>query len=148
MAKRPRSRPPYAMVEKAAGGRLRPVAAYDAAVLDQARPGAIFDLIPRAKERSNPQIKLYFGVLAAVVEATEIAPTAGHLHDQLVRFCGWVRPVLNVFTGKWEEERDSVAFDAMSPEEFNLYLDRALAKLSEVLGVDPLDLLPDREGRP
>ena len=148
MAKRPRVRPPYAMVEKAAGNRLRPVAAYDAAVLDQARPGAIFDLIPRAKERSNPQTKLYFGILAAAVEATDITPTTGHLHDQLVRACGWVRPVLNVFTGKWEEERDSVAFDEMPPDEFNVYMDRALAKLGEVLGVDPLDLLPEREQRP
>lgn len=148
MAKRPRSRPPYAMVERVAGGRLRPVAAYDAAVVDQARPGAVFDLVPRAKERSNPQIKLYFGVLAAVVAATEVTPTAGHLHDQLVRACGWTHLVLNVFTGEWEEERDSVAFDAMSPEEFNLYMDRALAKLAEALGVDPLDLLPKREDRP
>lgn len=147
MAKRPRSRPPYAMVERVAGGRLRPVAAYDAAVVDQARPGAVYDLVPR-RDRGPKLQGLYWGVLNAVVEATDVVPTSAHLHDQIVRHCGYVRKILNPLTGAEEEVRDSTAYDAMNEDEFSAYVDRAMAALAEALGVDPLDLLPKREDRP
>lgn len=147
MAKRPRSRPPYAMVERAFGGRLRPVAAYDAAVIDQARPGTVYDLVPR-RDRGHKLQGLYWSVLNAIVEATDVVPTSAHLHSQVVRHCGYVRTILNPLTGAEEDVRDSTAYDAMSEDEFSAYVTRAFAALSEVLGVDPLDLLPDREGRP
>ena len=59
--------------------------------------------------------------------------------------CGFTELVLNPFTGLYEEERDSTAFDAMPPADFKVFMDTALAKLSEALGVDVLDLLPPRE---
>lgn len=147
MAQRPRMRPPFAMVEKAKGGRLVPVAPYDAVLVEQAKPGAVFDLVPR-RGRSNPQLKFYFGVLDAVVQATGAWPTASHLHEILVRRAGFIVPVLDPFTGTYVEERDSISFESMTQEEMNLYVDTALAKLSAALGIDVLDMLPKKEGRP
>ena len=140
MASKPRSAPPRAMVEKVKGGRLAPVGPYDAAVLDQARLGAVYDLVPRRK-RSNPQLGLYWLALQAVVDGTGAWPDAEALHSVLVFECGFVRPVMHL-DGTVVVERDSVAFDAMEPERFNLYMDMALTKLGEALGIDVFALLP------
>lgn len=141
MPKRPNSRPPFAMVEKMKGGRLSPVGPYDAVIVDQARVGAVYDLVPK-KKRSDPQLGLYWMVLHAVVEGTGVWPDAEALHEELVIRCGFIRPVLNIETGLYDDRRDSIAFDAMEPDRFNLYMTMALAKLGEFLGLDPLDLLP------
>lgn len=120
---------------------LSPMGPFDQEELDRAKIGQCYDLVPRTK-RSNPQQGLYWSILNRLVEATQAWPTAGHLHDVLVRECGFVTPVLNPFTGLYREERDSTAFDQMSAEEFSHYVDTAFAKLSEWLGFDVLDLLP------
>lgn len=138
-----RSKPPAPMVEKTARG-LVPASAHDAEVIDSASIGALFDLVPRSR-RSNPQNRLYWGVLEKVVSATGAWPTSAHLHEQLVKGCGFTELVLNPFTGLYEEERDSTAFDAMPPADFKVFMDTALAKLSEAIGVDVMDLLPPRE---
>lgn len=145
MAKTGRAKAPCAMVEKAAAG-LRPVGPYDAEAIDRAKLGQVFDLVPRAR-RSNPQNRLYWSILGAVVEATQAWPTPAHLHEKLVKGCGFVTLVLDPFTGEYTEERDSTAFDAMPPDEFKVYMDTALGRLSEVLGVDVIDLLPPQEPR-
>ena len=36
---------------------------------------------------------------------------------------------------------ESTAFDAMTADEFKTYMDRAMARLAEVTGIDPLDFL-------
>ena len=138
---------PAPQVEVGPGGRLVPLTAFDAAVIQQQPRGRVFNLSRAVRGRSNPQLKLYWSVLQAVVDATDITPTAEHLHDQLVRACGFVRPVLNVMTGAWEEQRDSIAFEQMNQDEMNLFFDRALAKLGETLGVDPTDLLEEGKTR-
>lgn len=137
-----RSKPPSPMVEKSARG-LVPVGPFDAEEIDRAKVGQLYDLVPRSK-RSLPQQRMYWGVLQAVVAATGAWPTAGHLHEILVIEAGFVHPVLDPFTGEWRPMRDSTAFDAMSADEFKVYMDTALAKLSEAIGVDVVDLLPKR----
>ena len=136
---------PPVQVEIGPGGRLVPLTAFDAALISQMPRGRVYNLARASSGRSNPQLRLYWSVLQAVVDATDITPTAEHLHDQLVRACGFVRPVLNVMTGAWEEQRDSIAFEAMNQDDANVYFDRALAKLGETLGIDPTELL--EEGR-
>lgn len=144
MAGRPkRSKPPLAMVERGPGGRLVPVGPYDQALIGQTPQGRLFDLVPRA-QRSNPQQGLYWLVLGAVAEATGAWPTAEHLHEVLVRTCGFITPVLDIRTGTYTEARDSTAFDAMTPDAFNRYVDTAFAELSAFLGVDVLTLLPEK----
>lgn len=137
---------PRIMVEVGPHGRLRPVAPYDEAVLNQTPRGRTFELVATRTGRSNPQIKLYWGVLHAVVDATGTWPDAEALHEELVVASGFVRPILNPFSGRFESRRDSVAFDAMDQDRFNLFMTTALAKLSEALGIDVLDLLPPKDG--
>lgn len=144
MAKAARLRPPRAMVERQANGRLAPITAYDEVIIRQAKRGATYELVPVVAKRSEKQWRLYWSILHAVVDATEVVPTAEHLHEQLVRACGFVHPVLNVITGTYEESRDSTAFSEMSPEDANTYMTTALAELSQALGIDVMELLPER----
>lgn len=140
MAKIGREKPPNAMVEKGPKG-LRPVAAYDEELLGKISTGQLFELTPRSR-RSNEQLRLYWLVLTHVVDATGSWPTNAHLHDLLVKECGYVTEVINPFTGEYEVQRDSVAFDAMPVDEFNIYMTTALGKLSEALGIDVMEFLP------
>lgn len=135
------------MVEKMKGGRLSPVGPYDAVIVDQARVGAVYDLVPR-KKRSPNQQGFYWLVLNAVVDGTGAWPDSEALHGMLVVHCGFTRPVLNIRTGEYEEERDSTSFDEMDQDRFNLYVTTAFAALSEFLGIDVLDLLPPEKGAP
>lgn len=140
MAKAGRSRAPAPMVVKGDHG-LSPMGPFDQEELDRARIGQIYDLTPRTK-RSHPQLRLYWLVLGKIVEATGAWATSAHLHEVLVRRCGFVTPVLDPFTGEYREERDSIAFDAMNAEEANAYVTTAFAALSAWIGVDVLELLP------
>jgi hypothetical protein len=144
-AAKKKTRPPFAMVERADHGRLRPVGQYDAVIIDQAKPGSVYDLVPR-RPRSNDQNRLYWMVLTKVVEATGLWAQPEYLHEVLMRACGYVRPELDPFTGKWIEVRDSIAFNEMPQEQMNDYFEAALAKLSETLEIDVLDLLPPKGG--
>lgn len=143
-ARKKRSAPPP--VVELTGRGLTPLTAADAEVLAAYRPGQAFDLVPHDKARSLPQLRLYWSVLAKVVEATDAWPRAEYLHDFLVRHCGYVREELNPFSGAYEQVRDSVAFDGLSHDAMNDYCTAALAALSEWLGFDALDLLPKRGG--
>lgn len=145
MAKPSRVKPPRAVVEKAKDGRLVPVTSYDNAVVGQARLGAIYELVPKTMKRSDKQLRLYWACLDKVCEATGAWPNSEILHDLLVREAGYVTRVPNPRTGEWEIARDSFALDSMEPEDANKFVDAALAILAEGIGVDPLELLPERE---
>lgn len=137
-----RSKPPSPMVEKSVRG-LVPVGPFDAEEIDRAKPGQIYDLVPRTK-RSLPQMRLYWLVLGKIVEATGAWPTSSHLHDLTMKECGFVTTVLNPFTGEWEVERDSFALDRMTKDEADIYVTSAFDKLSAALGFDVLELLPKK----
>lgn len=145
MARQAREKPPLVMVEKSTSGALVPATPYDAEALDQAKVGAVFDLVPRQKARSNPQLRRYWLILKTIVDATEIAPTAEHLHERTMIQCGYATPVLDPWTGTFTLARDSIAFAAMTQAEFNAYADRAFAALDEALGIDVSTLLPPRK---
>lgn len=134
---------PAPQVEVGPGGRLVPLTAFDAAMVGQLPRGRVYNLTRAIGGRSSKQNRLYWSILQAVVDATAIVPTAGHLHEQLVRGCGYVCPVLNVLTGRYEESRDSTAFDAMPQDEMNLYFEAAVARLSEALGIDVTQLIEE-----
>lgn len=142
-----RDAPPSPMMRKT-GGRLSPLTAVDDMLLDQAPDGQIYELVPRKKDRSNKQLRLYWGLLGKIVEGTEAWPSSEHLHEVLMRHAGFVTPVLDPATGQWVEVRDSASFDKCPPEKFNAYMDRALAILSKALGFDVTELLPPKEKQP
>lgn len=146
MARPAREKPPLIMVEKSASGALVPATPYDAEALDAVKVGAAFDLVRRQKARSNPQLRRYWQILQAIVDATEIAPSSAHLHERTMIQLGYATPVLDPWKGTFTLARDSVAFDAMTQGEFNEFADRAFAALSEALGIDVADLLPPLPG--
>ncbi len=131
------------MVELSARG-LVPLTAADDELLSQFKPGQMFDLVPRDKERSRPQVRFYFAVLQRVCAATGLWPKADILHDFLMRECGYSSTQLNPFTERWEEVRDSLAFDGMSQDEANEFVTAAMAAIATWLGIDPVELLPKR----
>lgn len=134
MAKRDKQPPP--IVRRTARG-LSPVTAHDAEAIMSDALGAEYDLVKRSR-RSSPQLRLYWVMLGRVVRATGKWPTAEHLHDDLKLACGYRKQIVDWETGEIAVATDSVAFNAMSPDEFRTYFDLAMIKLSEHLGFDPL----------
>lgn len=131
-----RDKPGIIMLKKA--WCLEPASAYDAEQFNKHGDGDQFTVSP-VKGRSLPQHRLYWAMLTRAVEATDMWPSAEHLHDALKRDMGfWT--VSKTIDGKPYLTTDSTAFDAMTQAEFQAFMDRAAARLAEVLGVDPLDL--------
>jgi hypothetical protein len=126
---------PALIVRKTRRG-LAPVSAFDEERLHDLPLLTEFEVKPLTK-RSLPQLRLYWSILSRVVEATEIAPTAAHLHDLLKVELGYVRPVL-LLDGREMLWPDSVALEAMPPNEFRRYFDDAMMRLAKHCGFDPL----------
>ena len=131
-----RDKAPSPIVRKTERG-ISPVAASDAEQIMNDPFGTEYDLVKRTR-RSLPQLRLYWSVLRNVVNATGKWPTAAHLHENLKIICGYTRPVVNWETGEVHQIIDSIAFDAMTADEFRTYFDLAMEKLSEHLGYDVL----------
>jgi hypothetical protein len=120
-------------------GTLVPVSALDAERLAAMPDGSEFDAKLRAR-RSLPQQRMYWAMLTRMREATWLGdryPTSEHLHDELLHDLGFVT-VVHSLDGTPRVIRDSTAFNAMKADEFGIYMTRALARLAEVTGVDPL----------
>lgn len=127
---------PSPIVRKTARG-LSPISAFDAERLMSDPLGTEYDLVKRSR-RSNPQNSLYWSVLGSVVRATGKWPTANHLHNELKLICGYRMQIVDWKTGALSIAVDSTAFDAMSADEFRVYFDLAMQKLTEHLGFDPI----------
>jgi hypothetical protein len=89
------------------------------------------------KRRSLPQLRMYWAMLNAVVEATGAWASAEHLHDALKYDLGYVTPVRGM-DGKTIYIPDSAAMSKMDAVQFKRFFDAAAAKLAEVCGFDPL----------
>jgi hypothetical protein len=129
---------PGLILEKRSGA-FRPVSQFDAEQMAAFPDGVEFDAKPRTR-RSNPQNRLYWSLLAQMIEATWLRdkwPTSAHLHDALLRELGYVHVEFDL-SGKPYLARDSASFDAMDADAFRRYFDAAMARLAELTGVDPL----------
>ena len=127
------------IIEKTAHG-LVPASAFDAERMALHAIGAQFDVKP-LRARSNPQNRLYWQMLSRVVDITKLGdlyPTAPKLHDAALRDLGFVTVSYELATGKPFVTRDSTAFNNMTADEFREYFDRAVARLSELVGSDVL----------
>lgn len=130
---------PQVKLVKTAKG-LSPTTAYDFEMLEKMAIGQEFDLIPD-KRRSSKHTRTYWLALHRVVQATGRWPTAEHLHDELKLACGFYRTCVNLNTSQTMLVVDSIAFNKMSQQEFKVYMDSAMQKLSEAIGFDPLRFL-------
>ena len=128
------------ILEKTLHG-VRPISAFDAEQLDRFPVGTEFNLAPRTK-RSLPQHRTYWKALSDVVKATDAWPTPEHLHDALKHDLGYVE-VRKTLAGMPYISTESTAFDAMTADEFRSYMDRAMARLAEVTGINPLHFLDE-----
>jgi len=118
---------------------LQPVSSFDAELLINAPMGSEFRVTKMSK-RSLPQHRTYWKALTEVVNATDKWPTAEHLHDALKRACGYITVTYGL-DGKPFVTTDSTAFDAMDGDAFKAYMDRAMEKLADAIGFDPLAFL-------
>jgi hypothetical protein len=123
-------------------GRLVPTGAFDAERFDGFPEGTQFDLVARTR-RSLPQQRTYWLALHQVVEATGRWPNAETLHDALRRDLGYIH-VQRDLAGEPYLSVDSTAFDAMTADEFSAYFERAMARLADVTGIDPIAFLDER----
>lgn len=140
-----REKPPAPMVEKSAHGFM-PVTAYDAELLIADPVGTEYDLVKRTR-RSWPQLKLYWSMLNRIVKATGKWPTAEKLHRDIKLTLGYVEQSVNLRTGETTLTPDSVAFDAMTQDEFQIYFNHAVELLAEKLRFDPLAFIEAGERR-
>lgn len=95
------------------------------------------------KKRSLPQLKRYWVMLHKVVEATDAFPSAEKLHDALKFDLGFVTP-MKLLDGRIAYVPDSAAMNGMDSDEFRRFFDKAVARLAEVCGFDPLDALDEK----
>lgn len=89
------------------------------------------------RRRSHPQLRLYWVMLHKVVEATDSFPSAEKLHDALKFDLGFVTP-MKLLDGRIAYVPDSAAMNGMDADEFRRFFDKAVARLAEVCGFDPL----------
>lgn len=97
---------------------------------------------PRNRKRDG----LYWAVLGEICRATDRWPTKHHLHEDLLITLGyWVKVV--TLSGEVRLMRDSTAHDKMTDHEFAWYFNRAMEKLADELGFDPLAEYEAKYGR-
>lgn len=95
------------------------------------------------RKRSHPQLRLYWVMLHKVVEATDAFPSAEKLHDALKLDLGFVTP-MKTLDGRTVYMPDSAAMNGMDADEFRRFFDKAVARLAEVCGFDPLEAMDEK----
>lgn len=136
-----RDKPPLIEVTMTPRG-LRPHTQMDAEQMVSVGLGHVFELKPVTK-RSLPQLRTYWKALGIVVRATDMWPTAEKLHRDIKLTLGYVEQSVNIDTGEVSITPDSIALDKMEPDEFRVFMDRAMELLTRKVGFDPLAFLSE-----
>lgn len=118
------------------GGRLQPFDAHCEAHLQKFPNGTTLKCANLVQPRSLPFQGYYWATLANIVDGTGIAPTPNHLHDALVKLCGYVSVVTDIRGKPIDMVRDSTAFDKMDEPEFHDYVQHAQLVLAERFGIN------------
>ena len=119
-------------------GHLEPLTRHVATLMEEYSEGQLFDITAVAY-RSNPHHALYWATLQKVINSTDRWATKDHLHSDLKMLCGYYRTVINGLTGELYYVPDSIAFSKMDQKEFSMFFDKAMEKLTQAIGYDPLD---------
>jgi hypothetical protein len=125
---------PY-LFEVIEGLRLQPFNADTAGRIERFRPGVVVKCTAMTQPRTLPFQGYYWATLTAIVDATECAASADHLHDFLVKACNYTTLICDKSGKPIDVVRDSTAFDAMGEDEFSQYVQAAQKILAERLGV-------------
>lgn len=129
-----RDKPPAPIV-RLDGGRLAPVAAWDAELISAYHNGTEFDLVARTK-RSTPHHRMYWGQLAQLVKATDAYPTSKHMHNWVKIELGYTEPVCSPSGKVIAVIADSTAFDKMDQATFNGFYERFAELIAREMGID------------
>lgn len=129
------------------GSALWPAGQADFAAFAAIKEGEPVEITIKQR-RSLPQLQAYWAMLSRVVEATEIHPSAEHLHEAIKMALGYITPVValpgpRTAGGSIIYVPDSVAFNKMTAPEFREYFKKAEKLIAETLGIDPSSLHKD-----
>ncbi|MBW3095677.1 DUF1367 family protein [Pseudohoeflea coraliihabitans] len=130
-----RDKPVYGFIRK--GNALVPEMDMDLHALDGVKQGQLVKVEVK-NFRHGKKHRLYWQTLHKVVEATECAPTARHLHEALKMELGFHVPV-RLKSGMTILVPDSTAFDKMDEAEFTAFFENAIRHMSMAFGIDPLE---------
>lgn len=130
-----RDTPPPPHVKKTVDG-LMPVSRHAAETIGDAAMGAVFKITP-TKGRSNKQLAWYWVALRMVAMGTGKWPNAAKVHEDVKRALGYVTIRTDPFTGKEIIETDSVAFSAMTHQQFTKeYMPNVKRLFLDQMGID------------
>ena len=118
-----------------AGGALRPFDNDTEQRLGRFADGAVVRCQNVTQPRTIPFQGYYWATLANIVEATGCAPTSDHLHDHLVKICGYTALITDIDGKPVDLVRDSTAFESMDEPTFSAYVNHAQQMLAERLGI-------------
>ena len=118
------------------GTTLRPFDDFTEAAVEHIQDGSVVRTQKPTVPRAIPFNSYYWATLANIVDGTGIAPTAHHLHDALVKLCGYVSVVTDINGKPIDMVRDSTAFDRMDEPEFHDYVMHAQQILAERFGIN------------
>lgn len=138
MAKKP-DRPIYAYRRK--GNSLVPDMEFDLRALDGVGQGEQVRVEVK-RFRNLGRHRLYWAMLSKVIDATDCAPNAEHLHSAIKLELGYGTPV-RLGNGMTVLVPGSIAFEAMDETTFQGFFDRAAAYLAEQYGLDPLEFMKE-----
>ena len=131
-----RDKPPPPIVMRHSSG-LRPVSGYDAEEVASYAIGTEFNLVARTS-RSEAQQGTYWKSLDVAVKATGRWGSREALHSALKVKLGRVEPIFDLQGKVIGMRPDSTSFAAMPHREFCIFMDEAMAALSEAIGYDAL----------
>jgi hypothetical protein len=121
-------------------GRLSPVSAFDAELIDAMPNGQEFDIVPRSK-RSGAHNSLYWVQLGRIVKATEAFPTPEHMHRWLKVRLGYTEAICDPSGKPIAFIPESTGFDKMTQAEFNVYHEKALQLIAQEMGIDMAEVM-------
>ena len=129
---------PKIQVEKK-GGQFLPITPFDAEEIEKHPDGQIYN-VTTTSNRSDPHHKFYWVMLNKVVENDHSKwATSSHLHEDLKMLCGYYRTVINHASGGLYYIPNSTAYKSMNQQEFKVYFDTCVEKLTKILKYDPTD---------
>lgn len=124
--------PPIYVIRR--GDTLQPEMQADAEMIRKMKSGERIRVDLRTG-RSPAKLRLYWSFLAKVIEATGAAPSAEALHELVKLETGFTTPIK--VKGYTVLVPRSIAFGAMSEQEFDLFLTNSFAFIAETFGVTP-----------
>jgi len=131
---RRRDKPPAPIV-RLDRGRLTPVTAWDAELMDAYPDSAEFDLVHRSK-RSTIHNGKYWAELGQIIKATDAYPSAEHMHRWIKMRLGYTETICDPAGNPIAVMPDSTAFDKMDQAAFNVFYAQAVRLVAEVMGID------------